>query len=114
MFVNFKETPNIQVSTGDSSSSLWSNGIGTVNILCNGKCLSLKNCLYVLKLNRNLISLLELCQENIFIKRSNNSFSLETNGITILKGTILNNFMRVDYTSPITLPTSSQSSTWHS
>ncbi|MBW0548692.1 hypothetical protein O181_088407 [Austropuccinia psidii MF-1] len=23
MFVNFKETPNIQVSTGDSSSSLW-------------------------------------------------------------------------------------------
>ncbi|MBW0535982.1 hypothetical protein O181_075697, partial [Austropuccinia psidii MF-1] len=114
MFVDFKETPNVQVSTGDSSSSLWSNGIGTVNILCNGKCLSLKNCLYVPNLNQNLISLLELCQENISIKRSNNSFSLETNGTTILKGTIFNNLMRVDYTSPITLSTSSQHSTWHS
>ncbi|MBW0496856.1 hypothetical protein O181_036571 [Austropuccinia psidii MF-1] len=105
MFVYFKETRNIQVSTGDSSSSLWSNGIGTVNILCNGKCLSLKNCLYVPKLNHSLISLLKLCQENMFIKLSNNSFSLEKNGTTILKGTILNNLMQVDYTSPTTLST---------
>ncbi|MBW0557471.1 hypothetical protein O181_097186 [Austropuccinia psidii MF-1] len=97
MFVNFKETPNVQVSTGDSSSSLWSNGIGTVNILCNGKCLSLKNFFYVPKLNCNLISLLELCQENISIKQSNNSFSLETNGTTILKGTIFNNLIQLGH-----------------
>ncbi|MBW0520549.1 hypothetical protein O181_060264 [Austropuccinia psidii MF-1] len=114
MFVYFKETPNIQVSTGDYSSSFWSHSIGMVNILCNGKCLSLKNCLYVPKLNHNLISLLELCQKNMFIKHFNNSFSLETNGTTILKGTILINLMPVNYTSPTTLSTSSPPNIWHS
>ncbi|MBW0533782.1 hypothetical protein O181_073497 [Austropuccinia psidii MF-1] len=114
IFVDFKETPNISVSTGDSSSSLWSIDIGTVNILCNGKTLSLKNCLYVPKLNCNLISLLELCQENVSIKRIHNSFTLESNGTTILKGTISNNLMQVDYSSPSTLTTLSSPNLWHS
>ncbi|MBW0506327.1 hypothetical protein O181_046042 [Austropuccinia psidii MF-1] len=114
MFVHFKETPNILVSSGDSYSFIWSNDIGKVNILCNGKTLHLKNCLYVPKLNFNLIRLLELCQENISIKHTYNSFTLESNGTTILKGKISNNLIQVNYSSPNALTTLSSPNLWHS
>ncbi|MBW0464975.1 hypothetical protein O181_004690 [Austropuccinia psidii MF-1] len=107
MVSSFKESLDIQASTGDSSSSLRAKAAGMVSILCHGKVLSLKNCLYVPKLNRNLISLLELCQDNMLIKRTENSFTLESDGNQILKGTIVNNLMQLAYYLPTALMTQS-------
>ncbi|MBW0529849.1 hypothetical protein O181_069564 [Austropuccinia psidii MF-1] len=113
MFTSFEETVDIQVSTGDSSSSLIAKAVGTVSISCDGKIVSLKNCLYVPKLNRNLISLLELCQDNMLIKRTSNSFTLESDGIQILKGTIINNLMQVAYSLPTSLTIQAPINLWH-
>ncbi|MBW0491807.1 hypothetical protein O181_031522 [Austropuccinia psidii MF-1] len=113
MFSSFKETLDIQVSTGDSSSSLLSKAVGMASILCNGKVLSLKNCPYVPKLNCNLISLLELCQGNMLIKRTDNSFTLKSDGIQILKGKIVNNLMQVAYSLPTALTSQSPINLWH-
>ncbi|MBW0466606.1 hypothetical protein O181_006321 [Austropuccinia psidii MF-1] len=46
--------PFIKVSTGDASSSLSAEGIGTVNIIFSGTPLTLKNCLFVPSLTCNL------------------------------------------------------------
>ncbi|MBW0497734.1 hypothetical protein O181_037449 [Austropuccinia psidii MF-1] len=70
----------VKVSTGDPSSSLFSEGTGTVDIILKGKVFNLEKCLFVPRLNFNLISLLELNKNKITINRQNNQFTLETSG----------------------------------
>ncbi|MBW0577084.1 hypothetical protein O181_116799 [Austropuccinia psidii MF-1] len=113
LFSTLNKIPPLKISTGDSSSSLVAEGMGTVNLTCEEATLSLKNCLYVLKLNCNLVSLLELFQEKIIITRKDNSFSLDSSNIPLLKGKILNNLLIVDYSNPKSLLTTMGGSLWH-
>ncbi|MBW0483589.1 hypothetical protein O181_023304 [Austropuccinia psidii MF-1] len=83
--------PCIKVSTGDASSSLSAEGISTVNIICGGIPLTLKNCLFIPSLTCNLVSLRELFKDRLTIAREGKFFSLESSRIPALKGTVQNN-----------------------
>ncbi|MBW0466267.1 hypothetical protein O181_005982 [Austropuccinia psidii MF-1] len=54
-FTSFTQTPEIKISTGDSSSTLVSVGTGTVVILCDNQVLTLENSLLVPRLNCDLV-----------------------------------------------------------
>ncbi|MBW0535355.1 hypothetical protein O181_075070, partial [Austropuccinia psidii MF-1] len=113
MFLSLNTTPSLSVCTGDSSSSLSTKGIGSVSITCGKKTLMLDNCLYVPRLNCNLISLLGLGHKEVSIVRNKGSFILKSKEDTLLKGTITNNLMKVDYLAPKAL-TAQISDLWHS
>ncbi|MBW0478904.1 hypothetical protein O181_018619 [Austropuccinia psidii MF-1] len=104
-FRNLEKSVNIPISTGDINSTLIASGIGTVDLMCNNKTLSLENCLYVPKLKCNLVSLLELFKKQLTIHRQNNKFILKTINETILVGNIINRLMYIDYSLPKTLLT---------
>ncbi|MBW0488376.1 hypothetical protein O181_028091 [Austropuccinia psidii MF-1] len=102
-----------KVATGDSNSKLWAQGIGTVQLECEGQLLNLRNCLYVPKLKCNLISLLELFKEDLTIQQTGNTFRLISNKRTLLKGDINNRLMHITYSLPTSLLTISDKSLWH-
>ncbi|MBW0536480.1 hypothetical protein O181_076195 [Austropuccinia psidii MF-1] len=113
LFSSFAETSPIGVCTGDSSSSLLSKGSGTVDILINNQVFSLKDCLLVPNLNCNLISLLRLSDGNLAISRSGTFFTLKSDEKFEIKGKIVNNLMRVEYTLPAVLATGNVIEPWH-
>ncbi|MBW0515028.1 hypothetical protein O181_054743, partial [Austropuccinia psidii MF-1] len=113
LFSTLNKIPPLRISMGDSSSSLVEEGIGTVNLTFKEATLSLKSCLYVPKRNCNLVSLLKLFQEKIIITRKDNSFSLDSNNILLLKGKILNNILIFNYSNPKSLLTATRDSLWH-
>ncbi|MBW0537005.1 hypothetical protein O181_076720 [Austropuccinia psidii MF-1] len=76
---------NSEVAIGDSNSQLLAQGIGTVQLGCEGQVLNLRNCLYVPKLKCNLISMLELFKDSLTIQQIDNPFSLISNNKTFLK-----------------------------
>ncbi|MBW0518196.1 hypothetical protein O181_057911 [Austropuccinia psidii MF-1] len=78
-FSTLGQTLPLKVCTGDSTSSLLSEGIGTVILLCNNRKLISNNCLFVPKLNCNLISFLRICKEKLTISQENGHFKLESN-----------------------------------
>ncbi|MBW0471585.1 hypothetical protein O181_011300 [Austropuccinia psidii MF-1] len=112
-FSTLNNIPPLRISTGDSSSSLVAEGMGTVSLSCKGSTLLLKNWLYVPKLNCNLVSLLELSQNKVTIIRKGDSFSLESNNRSLLEGQITNNLLIVNYSSPTSLLTSTSDNLWH-
>ncbi|MBW0465716.1 hypothetical protein O181_005431 [Austropuccinia psidii MF-1] len=77
-FSTFKNIPLLKVSTGDASSSLTAEGIGSINILCDKTALTLENCLFVPKLTCNLVSLLKLFKDKLTITKGKDKFSLES------------------------------------
>ncbi|MBW0471261.1 hypothetical protein O181_010976 [Austropuccinia psidii MF-1] len=99
-FSSISKTSPMNVSTGDSGSSLRAKGVGTVTISCNNHLFTLNNCLFVPNLNCNLISLLEIFNGKLIINRTNNQFTLESNNSTIISGKIQNNLMKVEYQIP--------------
>ncbi|MBW0546682.1 hypothetical protein O181_086397 [Austropuccinia psidii MF-1] len=113
LFSSFVETSPIGVCTGDSSSSLLSKGSGTVDILIDNQIFSLKDCLLIPNLNCNLIRLLRLCDGNLVISRSGAFFTLKSNENFKIKGRIVNNLMRVEYTLPAVLATGTVIEPWH-
>ncbi|MBW0535336.1 hypothetical protein O181_075051 [Austropuccinia psidii MF-1] len=113
LFSSFAETSPIGVCTGDSSSSLRSKGSGTVDILIDNQVFSLKDCLLVPNLNCNLISLLRLCNGSLAISRSGAFLTLNSNEKFEIKGKIVNNLMKVEYTLPAALATGIVSEPWH-
>ncbi|MBW0521693.1 hypothetical protein O181_061408 [Austropuccinia psidii MF-1] len=96
MFLFLQVTPSINVCTGDMSSSLSTEGIGTVSIICGKQTHTLTDCLYVPKLNCNLISLLGLGHNNVTIHQKENHFSLLSGNQILFEGKIMNNLMKVD------------------
>ncbi|MBW0496487.1 hypothetical protein O181_036202 [Austropuccinia psidii MF-1] len=73
----------------------------------------LDNCLYVPRLNCNLISLLGLGHKEVLINQDNGAFILNSKEDTLLKGTIVNSLMKVNYSTPKEL-TIQISNLWHS
>ncbi|MBW0495928.1 hypothetical protein O181_035643 [Austropuccinia psidii MF-1] len=103
----------LPVTTGDSSRNLIAKGIGTASILSNNQHLTFPNSLFVPKLNFNLMSLLNLFNEELSINRHNNLFSLTTKGKEFLHGGIENNIMKVDYHLPTSHQTMVNIHPWH-
>ncbi|MBW0468371.1 hypothetical protein O181_008086 [Austropuccinia psidii MF-1] len=66
-FTSLPKDTTLAVTTGDSSSNLIAEGMGTVNLLSNNQILKLSNSLFVPKLNCNLISLLEIFDKELII-----------------------------------------------
>ncbi|MBW0507746.1 hypothetical protein O181_047461 [Austropuccinia psidii MF-1] len=112
-FSTLDQTSPLKVCTGDSTSSLLSEGISTVIPLCNNRTLTLNNCLFVSKRKCNLISLLGICKEKLTIIQENGHFKLESNRQPLIKGRIINNSMRVEFTIPKALSTQVLSNIWH-
>ncbi|MBW0536135.1 hypothetical protein O181_075850 [Austropuccinia psidii MF-1] len=112
-FLNCFKKIYSRVATGDSNSKLWAQGIGSVQLECEGQLLNLRNCLYVPKLKCNLISLLELFKEDLTIQRTGNTFRLISNNRTLLKGDIDNRLMHITYSLPTSLLTMSDKNLWH-
>ncbi|MBW0530491.1 hypothetical protein O181_070206 [Austropuccinia psidii MF-1] len=113
LFSSFVETPPMTVSTGDSTSSLFSKGSGTVSLLINSKTFTLKESLFVPNLNCNLISLMRLGNGDMTISRSSSHFKLLIGGQVEIKGRIANNLMKVEYSLPLTHVTKSSVNLWH-
>ncbi|MBW0575703.1 hypothetical protein O181_115418, partial [Austropuccinia psidii MF-1] len=113
LFSSLNSLTPLRISTGDSSSTLLAEGMGTVDLSCEGSTLSLKNCLYVPKLNCNLVSLLELFHDKVTIIKKGNSFSLDSNNRLLLKGTIKNNLLIVNCSTPTSLLTLANDNLWH-
>ncbi|MBW0505588.1 hypothetical protein O181_045303 [Austropuccinia psidii MF-1] len=102
-----------KVATGDAQSHLLALGLGNV-ILKNGdRTLHLKNCLYVPKLKCNLISLLELFNNQLTIQKTKFSFSLISKGEVLLEGKIVDRLMYLTYDSPTSLLTTLSKDPWH-
>ncbi|MBW0478722.1 hypothetical protein O181_018437 [Austropuccinia psidii MF-1] len=112
-FTYFIKTPEISVRTGDSASTLVSAGIGTVVILCGNQTLSLKNSLFVPRLNCNLVSLLAISQKKVIIHQKDYCFRLETDDIGTIEGRITNILMHVEHFIPETHLTAAASSPWN-
>ncbi|MBW0478834.1 hypothetical protein O181_018549, partial [Austropuccinia psidii MF-1] len=113
IFSSVSEVSRFSVSTGDSASNLYAEGIRTVNILVNNRLLTLTNCLFVPKLNCNLVSLLQLFKHKITITRANKNFTLETTENLLLQGEVINNLMKITFTSPTSFVTTVVDDLWH-
>ncbi|MBW0536378.1 hypothetical protein O181_076093 [Austropuccinia psidii MF-1] len=113
LFSSFVETSPMAVSTGDSTSSLFSKGSGAVNLLIDSKVFALQECLFVPNLNCNLISLMRLCNGDMTISRSGSHFKLIIGEDVEIKGRILNNLMKVGYSLPVAHVTKSSVNLWH-
>ncbi|MBW0475379.1 hypothetical protein O181_015094 [Austropuccinia psidii MF-1] len=100
LFSSFIKTLLTGVCTGDTNSSLFSKGLGTVNLLINNKILVLEECLLVPNLNCNSITLMRLCNKDLTISQSDSHFKLTIGKQVEMKGRIVNNLMRVEYSTP--------------
>ncbi|MBW0510760.1 hypothetical protein O181_050475 [Austropuccinia psidii MF-1] len=112
-FLSMSETMDITVSTGDSNSTLKAFGFGTVQLLCDNKTLTLKNCLHFPHLNCNLISLMDLFKDWLIVNQKGSFFNLEARAKTLLKGHISNKVMYVDYSLPRGLLSIDSTTLWH-
>ncbi|MBW0511096.1 hypothetical protein O181_050811 [Austropuccinia psidii MF-1] len=100
IFSSVSKVSRFSVSTGDSASNLYPEGIGTVNIFVNNRLLTLTNCLFVPKLNCNLVSLLQLFKHKVTITCANKNFTLEKTENMLLQGEVINNLIKITFTSP--------------
>ncbi|MBW0502369.1 hypothetical protein O181_042084 [Austropuccinia psidii MF-1] len=113
VFTSLFDTPNLFISTGDSMSQLRAEGMGTVSIIIDKRPLNLVDCLYVPKLNCNLISLLQLFHEQVTITKNLDTFDLKTNENILFHGKIINNLMKADFIQPTSLSTTIVDDLWH-
>ncbi|MBW0488360.1 hypothetical protein O181_028075 [Austropuccinia psidii MF-1] len=113
VFSSLSETAGIHILTGNPASQLSAKGIGSVSIIVNNKPLSFLECLYVPNLKCNLISLLQLCGDQITITRDSDTFNLTTNEKTFLHGQIINNLMKAEFTQLKSLVSTVVDGLWH-
>ncbi|MBW0498795.1 hypothetical protein O181_038510 [Austropuccinia psidii MF-1] len=113
LFPNSFKNIRSEVATGDSQSDLLALGIGNTELKCKGKVLKLENCLFVPKLKCNLISMLELFEDQLTIQKTDSVFSLSSKGRILLEGEIRDRLMYITYDSPRTLLTSVDPNLWH-
>ncbi|MBW0472125.1 hypothetical protein O181_011840 [Austropuccinia psidii MF-1] len=113
LFLSLIEIPPMKVSTGDSSSTLAATGLGTVKLTFYEKPLILENCLFVPELNCNLVSLLQLFDKKVIINWCGHHFTLESKGLTIVRGSIINNLMKVKYSTPQAFLSKVSLNHWH-
>ncbi|MBW0538230.1 hypothetical protein O181_077945 [Austropuccinia psidii MF-1] len=89
-----------KISTSDPESSLICRGQGTVKIKINNELVMFKNCLYVPKITKNLVSLLDLFDKSITITKDNNQFHISQSRQVLLSGHIINKLMVVTFNQP--------------
>ncbi|MBW0500217.1 hypothetical protein O181_039932 [Austropuccinia psidii MF-1] len=96
MFTNLRRSSPFIVLTGDPTSNLFAEGIGSVNVMVEGKALTLENCIYMPKISHNLISLLELFKSSITIEKlASDLFVIKHSNKEILSGKLSNRLMTV-------------------
>ncbi|MBW0586367.1 hypothetical protein O181_126082 [Austropuccinia psidii MF-1] len=113
LFLSLTEIPPMKVSTGDSSSTLAATGLRTVKLICHKRPLILENCLFVPEVNCNLVSLLQLFKEKLVINWCRHHFTLESRGLNIVRGSIINNLMKVKYSTPQAFLSQVSLNHWH-
>ncbi|MBW0514872.1 hypothetical protein O181_054587 [Austropuccinia psidii MF-1] len=96
LFTSLKKSSPFIVSTGDPTSNLYAEGVGSVSLIIEGKTLILENFILVPKISHNLISLLELLRDSVKIEKlSAERFVIKNSNETILSGKITNLLMTV-------------------
>ncbi|MBW0577035.1 hypothetical protein O181_116750 [Austropuccinia psidii MF-1] len=113
VFASFSNVAKFAIATGDSSSNLFAKGLGSVIVMVGPKCLTLTNCLYVPKLNCNLVSLMQLFCDKLTITKKSNTFSLRTDNKILFEGEIINNLMKISFSQPTSLLTTIVDDLWH-
>ncbi|MBW0577153.1 hypothetical protein O181_116868, partial [Austropuccinia psidii MF-1] len=112
-FTSLSKYSTLAVTTGDSSSNLMAEGVGTVNLLSKNQVLMLPNTLFVPKLNCNLVSLLKLFDKKLTFNRDSDSFILTAKGKEIIQGKTENNPMKVNYHLPTVYKMIVIANPWH-
>ncbi|MBW0532571.1 hypothetical protein O181_072286 [Austropuccinia psidii MF-1] len=112
-FTSLSKDTTLAVTTGDSSSTLIAEGMGTVNILSDNQTLKLPNSLCVPKLGCNIVSLLKTFDKKLIINQDKDSFILTAKGKEILQGKTEKNLIKVDYHLPTVHKTIAKESPWH-
>ncbi|MBW0527614.1 hypothetical protein O181_067329 [Austropuccinia psidii MF-1] len=113
VFCSFSNVAKFSIATGDSSSKYLAEGIGSVVVMVGPRRLTLTNCLYVPKLNCNLVSLMQLFRDKLTIIKSSNTFSLRTDDVVLFEGEIINNLMKINFSQPTSLLTTTVDDLWH-
>ncbi|MBW0539432.1 hypothetical protein O181_079147 [Austropuccinia psidii MF-1] len=110
-FSELSEMTPFVFSTGDPSSTPHGEGIGSVSLKINGSTIELKGCLYAPQISKNLISLLQIFDEDITIcKLPANLFEIISQDFKIT-GEIADRLMVVDCNPPQSNLTTSYP--WH-
>ncbi|MBW0466412.1 hypothetical protein O181_006127 [Austropuccinia psidii MF-1] len=113
IFCSLSNVEKFSIATGDSSSKLLAKGIGSVVVMVGPRRLTLTDCLYVPKLNCNLVSLMQLFRNKLTIIKSSNTFSLRTDDVVLFEGEITNNLMKINFSQPTSLLTTTVDDLWH-
>ncbi|MBW0484566.1 hypothetical protein O181_024281 [Austropuccinia psidii MF-1] len=95
IFTELILTPEEKIVTSNQRSNLTFKGKGTIEIEFNKRLLTLKNCLYVPKITKNLVSLVELCTKSITIQKTGATFQLLNDNQFLLNGQIINKLMYI-------------------
>ncbi|MBW0506632.1 hypothetical protein O181_046347 [Austropuccinia psidii MF-1] len=113
VFSSFSDVAKFSIATGDSSSNLLAEGMGSVTVMIGSKRLTLTDCLYVPKLNCNLVSLMQLFRDKLTITKRSDNFSLRTDNDVLFEGKIINNLMKINFSQPTSLLTTAVDDLWH-
>ncbi|MBW0511643.1 hypothetical protein O181_051358 [Austropuccinia psidii MF-1] len=113
VFSSFSNVAKFSIATRDSSSNLLAEGMGSVIVMIGSKRLTLTDCLYVPKLNCNLVSLMQLFRDKLTITKRSDSFSLRTDNDVLFEGKIINNLMKINFSQPTSLLTTVVDDLWH-
>ncbi|MBW0537591.1 hypothetical protein O181_077306 [Austropuccinia psidii MF-1] len=100
IFTKLTPTPGEKIPASSSSSSLLSEGRNTVEIMINNNEFVLENCQYIPRLFKNLICLLDLCNNPITISKKINRFTLSKGNENIMHGEIINKLMMAMLNQP--------------
>ncbi|MBW0533068.1 hypothetical protein O181_072783 [Austropuccinia psidii MF-1] len=113
VFSSFSNAAKFSIATGDSSSYLLAEGIGSVVVMVGPKRFTLTDCFYVPKLNCNPVSLMQLFRDKLTIVKKSNTFSLRIDNDVLFEGEIINNLMKINFTQPTSLLTTVVDDPWH-
>ncbi|MBW0586880.1 hypothetical protein O181_126595 [Austropuccinia psidii MF-1] len=114
LFKDLTLNPDEKIATSDPSSNLLCKGRGTVEISVDNKLFKLENCLYLPRLKRNLVSLLDLCSKPITITRNVLSFYFSKCDQQFLSGDVIKKLMIMTFDQPSSMLTSMpEKSPWH-
>ncbi|MBW0473976.1 hypothetical protein O181_013691 [Austropuccinia psidii MF-1] len=114
LFKDLTLNPDEKIATSDPSSNLLCKGRVTVEISVDNKLFKLENCLYVPRLTRSLVSLLDLFSEPITITRNGLSFHLSKHDQQFLSGCITKKLIIIKFDQPsVMLTKMSEKAPWH-
>jgi transposase InsO family protein len=93
---------SIKIKTGNPNAPLLAKGHGEAVIRVNNNNIVLKNCLFVPGISHQLLSMVQILDDSLYIKREGNTFTLGDGSKTLMSGTVKDNLLLVKIVAPPT------------